>query len=157
MRRFTAEAAHAIAPLIAAEIDDEHRLTLAHSLVGLSEGASRQLVERGEHFDPDKVADQLSAFAWAGLRGITQPVGTALSDGGSPSFWLSSVSGFGDPRQPDRLMRTEGQPDPRDNQIEGTQSRAADGQSAVAVSEAGRGGGGAHPVDLRRLQQPRSR
>ena len=74
IRRFTAEAASAIAPLIAAGIDDEHRLTLAHAVVGLSEGASRRLVERGEAFDPDEVADQLSAFAWAGLRGITQPV-----------------------------------------------------------------------------------
>ena len=74
VRRFTAEAAHAIAPLIAAGIDDEHRFTLAHALVGLSEGASRRLVERGENFDPDDVADQLSAFAWAGLRGIAQPV-----------------------------------------------------------------------------------
>lgn len=76
VRRFTAEAAQAIAPLIAAGIDDEHRLTLAHALVGLSEGASRRLVERGEDFDPDDVADKLSAFAWAGLRGITQPVGS---------------------------------------------------------------------------------
>lgn len=76
VRRFTAEAANAIAPLIVAGIDDEHRLTLAHSLVGLSEGASRRLVERGEDFDPDTVADQLSAFAWAGLRGITHPVPT---------------------------------------------------------------------------------
>jgi AcrR family transcriptional regulator len=74
VRRFTAEAAQAIAPLIAGGIDDEHRLTLAHALVGLSEGASRRLVERGAEFDPDAVADQLSAFAWAGLRGITQPV-----------------------------------------------------------------------------------
>jgi AcrR family transcriptional regulator len=76
VRRVTDEAANAIAPLIEAGIGDEHRLTLAHALVGLSEGASRRLVERGEDFDPDDVADQLSAFAWAGLRGITQPVGT---------------------------------------------------------------------------------
>jgi len=44
--------------------------------VGISEGVSRRLIERGEDFDPDEVADQLSAFAWAGLRGITQPVPT---------------------------------------------------------------------------------
>jgi len=76
VRKVTDEAAHAIAPLIEAGIDDEHRLTLAHALVGISEGVSRRLVERGEDFDPDEVADQLSAFAWAGLRGITQPVPT---------------------------------------------------------------------------------
>ncbi len=76
VRKVTDEAARAIAPLIEAGIDDEHRLTLAHALVGISEGVSRRLIERGEDFDPDEVSDQLSAFAWAGLRGITQPVGT---------------------------------------------------------------------------------
>jgi AcrR family transcriptional regulator len=77
VRRVTAEAATAIAPLIDAGIDREHQLTLAHALVGLSEGASRRLIERGDDFDPDEVADQLSHFAWAGLRGISQPVASA--------------------------------------------------------------------------------
>jgi AcrR family transcriptional regulator len=76
VRKVTAEAATAIAPLIDAGIDPEHQLTLAHAIVGLSEGASRRLVERGGEFDPDEVAGQLSAFAWAGLRGIHQPVPT---------------------------------------------------------------------------------
>lgn len=71
VRLVTAEAAAAIAPLIDAGLDPEHQLTLAHALVGLSEGASRRLVERGENFDPDVLADQLSALAWAGLRAIT--------------------------------------------------------------------------------------
>lgn len=71
VRLVTAEAAMAIAPLIDAGLDREHQLTLAHALVGLSEGASRRLVERGENFDPDVLADQLSALAWAGLRAIT--------------------------------------------------------------------------------------
>jgi AcrR family transcriptional regulator len=70
VRRVTAAAAAAIAPLIAADIDDEHRLTLAHAIVGLAEGASRRLVERGDVFDPDEVARQVSDLAWAGLRGI---------------------------------------------------------------------------------------
>jgi len=74
VRRFTDAAARAIAPLIAADIDAEHQLTLAHAIVGMSEGASRRLVERGEDFDPDVVAAQLSALAWAGLRGVAQPV-----------------------------------------------------------------------------------
>ena len=63
VRKVTAEAALAIAPLIDAGIDPEHQLTLAHAIVGLSEGASRRLVERGGVFDPDEVAGQLSAFA----------------------------------------------------------------------------------------------
>jgi AcrR family transcriptional regulator len=70
VRQVTAGAAAAIAPLIAADIDDEHKLTLAHAIVGLAEGASRRLVERGESFDPDVVARQVSDLAWAGLRGV---------------------------------------------------------------------------------------
>ena len=70
VRRVTAGMAQAIAPLIAADIDEEHRLTLAHALVGLAEGASRRLVERGDDFDPDVLARQISDLAWAGLRGV---------------------------------------------------------------------------------------
>jgi AcrR family transcriptional regulator len=72
VRRVTSAIAHAIAPLIAADIDDDHRLTLAHALVGLAEGASRHLVERGEAFDPDELARQISDLAWAGLRGVSR-------------------------------------------------------------------------------------
>ncbi len=70
IRHVTAEAADAIAPLIAVDIDPEHRRTIAHALVGLAEGASRRLVERGENFDPDEVARQVSDLAWAGLRAV---------------------------------------------------------------------------------------
>jgi AcrR family transcriptional regulator len=70
VRRVTAGAAAAIAPLIAAAIDDEHRLTIAHALVGLAEGASRRLVDLGKDFDPDVLARQLSDLAWAGLRAV---------------------------------------------------------------------------------------
>lgn len=70
VRRVTAGAAEAIAPLIAVDIDDEHRLTLAHALVGLAEGASRRLVDLGESFDPDVLAHQVSDLAWAGLRAL---------------------------------------------------------------------------------------
>jgi AcrR family transcriptional regulator len=70
IRRITAEAADAIAPLIAVDIDPEHRRTLAHGLVGLAEGVSRRLVERGESFDPDVLGKQVGDLAWAGLRSI---------------------------------------------------------------------------------------
>ncbi len=70
MRRVTAGIAQTIAPLIAADIDPEHRLTLAHALVGLAEGASRRLVDLGNDFDPDEIASQVSELAWAGLRGV---------------------------------------------------------------------------------------
>jgi AcrR family transcriptional regulator len=70
IRRITDQAASAIAPLIAVDIDPEHRRTVAHALVGLAEGASRRLVELEENFDPDEVARQVSDLAWAGLRAV---------------------------------------------------------------------------------------
>lgn len=70
IRRMTAEAADAIAPLIAVDIEPEYRRTLAHGLVGLAEGVSRRLVERGESFDPDELGRQVANLAWAGLRAV---------------------------------------------------------------------------------------
>jgi AcrR family transcriptional regulator len=70
VRRVTSELVAAIEPLIRADIDDDHRHILAHALVGLAEGASRCLVERGEDFDPDVIARRVSDLAWAGLRGV---------------------------------------------------------------------------------------
>ena len=70
IRRITAETAHAIARLIAADIDPEHQRTLAQGLVGLAEGVSRHLVERGKVFDPEVLAQQVADLAWAGLRAV---------------------------------------------------------------------------------------
>jgi AcrR family transcriptional regulator len=70
VRRITAEAARAVAPLIAVDIDERHRTTLAHALVGLAEGASRLLVDRGDEFDPDEIAKEVADLAWAGLRAV---------------------------------------------------------------------------------------
>jgi AcrR family transcriptional regulator len=70
VRRITDLAASSIAPLIAVDIDPEERRTIAHALVGLAEGASRLLVERGDDFDPDEVARTVSRLAWAGLRAL---------------------------------------------------------------------------------------
>src|SRR6476659_7235894 len=72
IRAITDEAAAAIAPLIAVDIDPEHRDTLAHGLVGL-----------GERFDPDEIAREVSALAWAGLRAVNRPSPTAdaVADG----------------------------------------------------------------------------
>ena len=66
--RITEAAAETVAPLIAVDIDPEHRRTLAHALVGLAEAASLHLVGLGEAFDPDEIAGEISALAWAGLR-----------------------------------------------------------------------------------------
>ena len=70
VRKVTAQVAEAIKPLIAADIDPEHQRTIAHGLVGLSEGVSRRLVDNGTDFDPDLLARQVSDLAWAGLRAI---------------------------------------------------------------------------------------
>ena len=70
IRRLTAETAIAIAPLIAADIDSDHQHLLAQGLVGLAEGVSRHLVERGMEFDPDEVGQQVADLAWAGLRAV---------------------------------------------------------------------------------------
>ncbi|QQS25877.1 MAG: TetR/AcrR family transcriptional regulator [Actinomycetota bacterium] len=73
VRKVTAAAAEAIAPLIAADIDLEHQRTVAHALVGLAEGVSRRLVEVGEPFDPVVVSRHVSDLAWAGLRAVRRP------------------------------------------------------------------------------------
>jgi AcrR family transcriptional regulator len=70
VRRITAESAAAIAPLIAVDIDPEHRRTLAQGLVGLAEGVTRRLIELGDAFDPDQIAQQVADLAWAGLRAV---------------------------------------------------------------------------------------
>jgi len=75
VQRITAQAAQAVAPLIAVDIDERHRTTLAHALVGLAEGASRLLVERGDEFDPDEIAQIVADLSWAGLRAV-QPKDT---------------------------------------------------------------------------------
>jgi AcrR family transcriptional regulator len=70
VREITEQAALAVAPLIDVDIDEDHRQTLAHALVGLAEGASRRLVELGDDFDPDIIASEVSSLAWAGLRAV---------------------------------------------------------------------------------------
>jgi AcrR family transcriptional regulator len=75
--------ADAIAVFIEADIDPEHRRTLAHALVGLAEGTSRDwLAERAgstgstrpraAHAQADVLARRVSELAWAGLRGVTR-------------------------------------------------------------------------------------
>jgi AcrR family transcriptional regulator len=79
VRRFTAEAAAVIAPLIAVDIDPEHQSTIAFGLVGLAEGVSRRLLDNGLAFDSDTVARQVSELAWAGLRGLGRAETTVVS------------------------------------------------------------------------------
>ena len=72
--------ADAVARLIEADIDDEHRLQLAYAVVGLAEGVSRRTVSGLEEdgdpppgqpaFDARVLARRMAELAWAGLRGI---------------------------------------------------------------------------------------
>ena len=72
--KFQSRVADAIEPLITADIDTEHRRTLAHAIVGLAEGVSRRLIRLGNDFDPKLIARQVSELAWAGLRAAQRPV-----------------------------------------------------------------------------------
>jgi AcrR family transcriptional regulator len=66
--------ASAIAGLIEIEgIEPDHQALLAHSLVGLAEGASRRWLADDRREDPAELARRVSELAWAGLRGIRQP------------------------------------------------------------------------------------
>lgn len=77
VRSFTAQMADLIEPLITADIDPDHRRTLAYAIVGMTEGVSRRLIETGDDFDPDLVARQVTDLAWAGLRAAQRPASTS--------------------------------------------------------------------------------
>jgi AcrR family transcriptional regulator len=73
--------AQAIDPLIDAGLQPEHRLLLAHAVVGMAEGASRHWIDRrGDRrtpLSPDQRAEEaaqlaakLADMAWAGLRQV---------------------------------------------------------------------------------------
>jgi AcrR family transcriptional regulator len=62
--------AEAIATLLQADIDDEHRRTLAHGIVGLAEGTGRHWIADELDLDPDVLGRQVADLAYAGLRGV---------------------------------------------------------------------------------------
>lgn len=67
--------AAAIAELILVEGEPfEQRLLLAHSMVGMTEAASRYWISHDRQPDTATLATQLSQLAWAGMRGITTTV-----------------------------------------------------------------------------------
>ena len=72
VRRVEASIADAVAVFIQADIDPDHRRTLAHGLVGLAEGTSRLWLADGMPTDPATLAGQIADMAWAGLRGISR-------------------------------------------------------------------------------------
>ena len=77
LRRVEDTIAQAIDPLIDAGLDPEHRLLLAHAVVGTAEGASRHWLDTHRGRTPTSSSDaaarlaaQLADFAWAGLRQV---------------------------------------------------------------------------------------
>lgn len=66
--------AAAIAELIVVDGEPvEQRLLLAHSIVGMTEAASRHWLAHDRAPDVDVLAAQLSQLAWSGLRGVRTP------------------------------------------------------------------------------------
>jgi AcrR family transcriptional regulator len=70
VRRVEEQLAASIAELIDADIDADHRRTLAFGLVGMAEGTSRLWVSEAIEIDPELLARQVADLAWAGLRGV---------------------------------------------------------------------------------------
>ncbi|HZJ26984.1 MAG TPA: TetR/AcrR family transcriptional regulator [Acidimicrobiia bacterium] len=58
------------AGLIDIDAEPEHRLVLAHAVVGMAEATSRRLPRSGGELDPDVLAGWLAEMAWFGLRGV---------------------------------------------------------------------------------------
>jgi AcrR family transcriptional regulator len=66
VRRVEDSIAEAVAALIEADIDDDHRRVLAAAIVGMSEGVLR----RGSDVDQGLLVRQMAELAWGGLRGV---------------------------------------------------------------------------------------
>jgi (p)ppGpp synthase/HD superfamily hydrolase len=70
VRRVVDNSANAIAPLIAVDLDAAHLRTLAHGVIGATEGVVRHLLDNNIAFNPDVIGKQVADLVWAGLRGV---------------------------------------------------------------------------------------
>jgi AcrR family transcriptional regulator len=89
LRRVEDAIAEAIDPLIDAGLEPDHRLTLAHAVVGMAEGACRRWIDSRQfhevvgngvlsdglplaarHAEAERMAVRLADLAWAGLRQV---------------------------------------------------------------------------------------
>ncbi|MEY2399375.1 MAG: hypothetical protein QOJ00_2549 [Actinomycetota bacterium] len=70
VERVEAVIAEFIAALINVDLDADHRLLLAHAVVGLAEGASRRWVAAGAVESAQAAAGRVADLAWAGLRAV---------------------------------------------------------------------------------------
>ncbi|HEX9683149.1 MAG TPA: TetR/AcrR family transcriptional regulator [Acidimicrobiales bacterium] len=62
--------ADTIAGLIEAGLDDDHRVTLGHAIVGLGEVVGRRWLAGGRTTDAASIAAEVADLAWNGLRGV---------------------------------------------------------------------------------------
>ncbi len=66
-------AALEISKMIELPVDDEHRLLLAHAIVGMAEATSRRSIaseDAEDHPNAESLASRLAELAWFGLRGV---------------------------------------------------------------------------------------
>jgi hypothetical protein len=69
--RVLTDTAAAVSTLIEIHGSPEHRVVLAHAVVGMAEGISRHaLTDPDGPHDPDKLANWIAELAWFGLRGV---------------------------------------------------------------------------------------
>ena len=83
VQRLEAAVAEWVASLIDADIDDDHRRTLAYGIVGLAEATSRHWVSGALDLDPEALTAQVADLAWKGLRGVERH--PSPSEGHRPS------------------------------------------------------------------------
>ena len=69
---FEDSAAKAIAPFITADISAEDQHTFAIGIVGMVETVSRQVIGKGQTFDPEQLGRSVADLLWGGLRSIGQ-------------------------------------------------------------------------------------
>ncbi len=69
--RVLTDTAAAVSTLIEIHGSPEHRVVLAHAVVGMAEGISRHaLTDPDGPHDPDQLASWISELSWFGLRGV---------------------------------------------------------------------------------------
>ncbi|MEI8286896.1 MAG: TetR/AcrR family transcriptional regulator [Actinomycetes bacterium] len=69
---FEDSAAKAIAPFITADISADDQHTFAIGIVGMVETVSRQVIGKGQTFDPEQLGRSVADLLWGGLRSIGQ-------------------------------------------------------------------------------------
>jgi AcrR family transcriptional regulator len=68
---FVADAAATVSTLIEIHGSEEHRMALAHAIVGMAEGVSRHaLADPDGSHDAAQLAQWVAELAWFGLRGV---------------------------------------------------------------------------------------